>query len=350
MNFEAYLLREIKHHPSVMPRDMIKFCFQAAFGAEHLIADEKRARAYFDAEFEAVEPRKMPLFEELSPRICRVNLAAWKAKKLPSEWLFRIFLLSATDKKEQNTDFFALLNTVGKLAKQGSTPFSHEAWEGEKAVYLQKEPAPVHHSESYRQAEKPAYRLADTRFMRLIPILEAVAARNYRKDRAFVIAIDGRAASGKSTMAEQLNHILDASLIHTDDFFLPPELRTKERFSIAGGNIHHERLAKEVIPYVGEQEAFSYGVFDCSQMQITEKRQVADTAVRVVEGSYATHPALGRYADLTVFSHVDPAEQLARIRKRNGEQMAEIFRTRWIPFEEDYFCRFEIMERADLRL
>ena len=39
---------------------------------------------------------------------------------------------------------------------------------------------------------------------------------------------------------------------------------------------------------------------------------------------------------------------MARILKRNGEQMAEMFRTRWIPMEENYFAAFSIKEKADI--
>ena len=72
-------------------------------------------------------------------------------------------------------------------------------------------------------------------------------------DSPFIIAIDGRAASGKSTLAQQLGELLDADVIHMDDFFLPPSLRTKERLSEPGGNVHYERFAEEVpLLYTGK--------------------------------------------------------------------------------------------------
>ena len=63
--------------------------------------------------------------------------------------------------------------------------------------------------------------------------------------RPFVIAIDGRAASGKSTLAEQLSTLLEADVIHMDDFFLQPYQRTPERLAEIGGNVDYERFAKE---------------------------------------------------------------------------------------------------------
>ena len=70
----------------------------------------------------------------------------------------------------------------------------------------------------------------------------------------------------------------------------------------------------------------------------------------MVEGSYSHHPALGQYADIQVFLEIDPEMQMARIKKRNGEHLAEMFRTRWIPMEEAYFDGFSIREQADLKL
>ena len=46
-----------------------------------------------------------------------------------------------------------------------------------------------------------------------------------------VIAIDGCAASGKTTLAKKLSNMFSASVIHMDDFFLPLEKRTEERVS-----------------------------------------------------------------------------------------------------------------------
>ena len=47
MNFTAYVEEHLHLHPSTQPRDVIKQCYQAARGAEHLLMDTARARAYF---------------------------------------------------------------------------------------------------------------------------------------------------------------------------------------------------------------------------------------------------------------------------------------------------------------
>lgn len=72
--------------------------------------------------------------------------------------------------------------------------------------------------------------------------------------------------------------------------------------------------------------------------------------MRIVEGAYSCHPALGDYMDLRVFSHVEPGEQMARITARNGREMAEVFRLRWIPMEETYLAAFQLPQKADLQI
>ena len=133
-----------------------------------------------------------------------------------------------------------------------------------------------------------------------------------------------------------------------DDFFLPPELRTEERFKQPGGNVHYERFGEEVIPHLSNKATFSYRRFDCHVMDYNGECSVNESEWRVVEGAYSLHPILSDYADLKVFSTIDPEEQMKRITKRNGTEMAERFRTSWIPMEETYYEYYQIKENCDL--
>lgn len=180
--------------------------------------------------------------------------------------------------------------------------------------------------------------------MDLQPIFDAVRARQ-ADGRVFVIAIDGRAGAGKTTLAAALSDALGASVIAMDDFFLPPELRTAERRAEAGGNVHYERFAAEVLPHLADPAPFAYQAFDCATGNY-RARQIPAGAIRIVEGSYSRHPFYGDYADLTIFCDVSPDEQRQRIEKRNGEN-AQAFFDLWIPLEARYFAAFEIDKLAD---
>ncbi|MCL2604739.1 MAG: uridine kinase [Defluviitaleaceae bacterium] len=175
---------------------------------------------------------------------------------------------------------------------------------------------------------------------RLAPLLPLLT-------NASVLAIDGRCGSGKSTITAYLARQTGAGVVCMDDFFLPAELRTKERFATPGGNIHHERFAREVLPHIKNGTGFSYRIFDCNKMEYGGVRRVAPSRLYIIEGAYSHHPVLGDYMDVRVFSDVDPATQLERIKQRNEKRVA-MFAEKWIPLEEAYINEYGIWERADV--
>ena len=308
MKFKDYLDHELNTKKSMELRDVIKMCYQAAFGAEHLLEDLDRARKYFNEEFESVEERDVPLYEYISEDVARVDLGAWKATGMPKEWLFDIFVMATKESYGGESKMLENLAYVEELM-----PDIKGLIEEYKTAGIR----PVHHSSKYREENHPAYRLVDRKHLRLVPVL--VAASNLDGG---VIVIDGPCASGKSTMAIQLASILEGEVIRIDDFFLPMELRTKERLAEAGGNVHYERFKEEVVSKLGSGEKFSYTRFDCSIMDYGKSVEVPASKWRIVEGSYSHHPYFGEYGDIRIYSMIDSDEQMRRILKRNGEEMA----------------------------
>lgn len=179
-------------------------------------------------------------------------------------------------------------------------------------------------------------------------ILDALRDGQDTPGKVKIIAIDGRCASGKTTLAKRLSEKTGAGVIHMDDFFLPMELRTRERLSEAGGNVDYERFAVEVLPYLGQGSEFTYRRFECSRMEMGENRVIPAGDLRIVEGAYSCHPRFGEYMTLRVFCDVSPQEQTNRILERNGEEKQERFVKEWIPMEERYLKEFRVLERADL--
>lgn len=162
-----------------------------------------------------------------------------------------------------------------------------------------------------------------------------------------IVAIDGRCASGKTTLAEELGSMLDCSVIHMDDFFLQPNQRTEMRLNEAGGNIDYERFLYEVINPIQRNANFSYRPFDCHSLGFKEAKEIFVTNAVIIEGAYACHPKFADIYDLKVFLDVDKKEQLKRIEKRNGKNQLLAFENKWIPMEEKYFKEFSIKEMCD---
>ncbi len=164
-----------------------------------------------------------------------------------------------------------------------------------------------------------------------------------------VVAIDGMAGAGKSTLAERIAFQLGAEIIKMDDFFLPPELRTAERLAEPGGNVHYERFAAEVASKLQRFKPFEYGVFDCSKMAVTSNKLIENNKkIIVVEGSYCMRPEFRGLYDLKIFMKVDQETQMQRIIARNGEERAQNFKDKWIPMENAYFEAYAVEEACDV--
>lgn len=170
-----------------------------------------------------------------------------------------------------------------------------------------------------------------------------------KKEQLQMIAIDGRCAAGKTTLAIHLQEVLHCPVIHMDHFFLRPEQRTKKRLSKPGENVDYERFLMEVMVPLQMGKPFAYKPFDCKRQKFAEPISIVPKDKIIIEGSYSCHPALWENYDLRIFLTIDEKEQLQRIKERNGEAALTIFRYKWIPLEERYLSAFRIAEHCDLR-
>lgn len=141
------------------PQDVVKMCYQAAFGAEHLLSDISVAKRYFDAEFDATEPREGQLFECLSDDICRVDLGVWKARGSSPDLLFDKFVATAKVPRGGNELFLKYLAESEACFPELSLDFTTDDWQEFFEKYKAAGMPAVHHSDVYRNSEKPAYRI-----------------------------------------------------------------------------------------------------------------------------------------------------------------------------------------------
>ena len=163
-----------------------------------------------------------------------------------------------------------------------------------------------------------------------------------------LIAIDGRCASGKTALSAELQNRLDCNVIHMDHFFLRPEQRIPERLNTPGENVDHERFLTEVLIPLKNKDKVSYHPFDCKTMSLGEGIEIDTQKITIIEGSYSCHNFLYGYYDLHIFLDVSEEKQMRRIKKRDGDKKAEIFKSKWIPLEESYLGTFGISEKCEL--
>ena len=182
---------------------------------------------------------------------------------------------------------------------------------------------------------------------RFAPLLAAIDRSLAGTEKAVAVAIDGMAASGKTTLAAALAEKYGAPVVHMDDFFLRPEQRTPERYAQPGGNIDWERFLSEVCPYLATGEGFSYFRFDCHRMCLAQRIVIPPHPLIIVEGTYSLHPKFLSFYTIKVMLTISQEWQAERIQRRNGKDGYRIFAEKWIPLENRYFSEFHAEMSAD---
>lgn len=162
----AILLAHARRYPKLTPRDAVKLLYQSEFGGGHLIRDEEACLAFLRREYAAtVQDPNIPLMEDIGNGMVRVNLAALDAHKYSPEALGRDFIRSAAVHLGSMDQFRKRLTLLTDLTQSGAMPFSPESL----AAFLQEYEAagcpPISHSDTYREAYRPAYRVLDRTYL-----------------------------------------------------------------------------------------------------------------------------------------------------------------------------------------
>ncbi len=343
MDFEKIVLLHAKKYPLMQAQDFVKLAYQAAFGCGHMVSNFETALARVKAERRS--DAEGVYAEDIGNGYVRLYLTGGEYP-LASETAARLFVLSAEAVSENKDTFRAFSEILKALSKDKKIAPDTDAMERALGKFESGDFAPVSHTEAYRAAYRPAYRVIRAEYARYLPLISKLDSLKRAKNGA-VIAVDGMCASGKTTLAKLLSDALDAPVYHMDDFFLPPVKRTKERLNAPGGNVDYERFRTDVLDPLLMKKPFSFRPFDCSIMDFADAVSCESADLSIVEGSYSCHPALSGDYDFRIFMSVDPEKQLERIRMRNGEKMLVRFKNEWIPMENRYFEAFDIPGKAD---
>ena len=153
------VLREhAKRYPLMQPTDAVKLIYQNEFGGGHLIRDEEACLNYLRREYADLEKdQTAPLCEDIGNGIVRVNLTALKEEDL--EQLGKAFVDSAAKHKGTLDSFLNKLEVLRTLTAEGVFAFDLDALNSYLSEYEAAGYPAVSHSEQYRQAYKPAYRI-----------------------------------------------------------------------------------------------------------------------------------------------------------------------------------------------
>lgn len=147
-------------YPLMQPGDAVKLIYQNEFGGGHLIADPDSCLAYLRREYAATpkNSEQMPC-EQIGNGIVRVHLAALPVEEL--EALGQAFLRSAAEHKGSMDAFLSKLELLRQLTGEGLFSFDLPSLDAYLAEYKKAGCPAVSHSEQYRAAYHPAYRIIE---------------------------------------------------------------------------------------------------------------------------------------------------------------------------------------------
>lgn len=349
-DIEEVLCAHAARYPEMQPQDAVKLVHQNEFGGGHLIPDASASLAYLEEEMACVEPDgTAPLLEDIGNGRCRLHLRAARAGGCSPALVNRLFVASANHACGSPPSMRRKLDALRALAEKGLMPFSPQSLQDYLHAYDTARCPAVRHSEAYRKACRPAYRVVSKSYATYLRLFAAIEGLLSEK-RAVVAGIDGMCGSGKTTLAGLLGDVYGCGVISMDDFFLPPALRTAERLNEPGGNIHYERFLEEVVAGLRSGSPIQYRVYDCARGDYDGvPKTIRPAALTVIEGSYSLHPLFAGASDLRVFLSCPPQDQRRRLLERSGPAMLVRFMEEWIPMENRYFAAFGIPESCHLR-
>ena len=145
------LIAQKKRYPLMNEEDVVKFAFQGMLGVGHLISSEEDAVKYLQEEMSGLEPdHEEPYIEKISPDWLRMNLRAAKARGIREADIAWMLCRSAQRKPlsftRQNVYNFCVKLDGSEQMKQAAAKILDENW------------LPGH-SQQYREAYHPAYRV-----------------------------------------------------------------------------------------------------------------------------------------------------------------------------------------------
>lgn len=156
---QEILLTHAEKYPLMEPRDAVKLLYQSQFGGGHLIRDEAACLEFLHREYAATPQSDGSLTEDIGNGMVRVMLSALDRHGYPAEQLGQDFLRSAAAVTGSMTVFLKDLSLLTELTRSGQMPFSLPELEKYLAEYEAAGYPAVSHSDTYRRAYSPAYRV-----------------------------------------------------------------------------------------------------------------------------------------------------------------------------------------------
>lgn len=326
-------------YPLMEPRDFAKLAYQSEFGPAHMAQSPDEVLSALLAERTEAGTEAVPP-EPIGSGLCRFHITRSLSPLWELPLVGRMFARTAARTAGTAAGLSEKLEGLAALPVPGMAEYL-EGWRREGCP-------PVHHSEAFRNAYNPHYRvlrLEDARFLPALVPLERLA----RENGPAVIAVDGRCGSGKTGFASLAADMLarGVNLVHMDDFYLPPDRRRQDWMEVPAGNMDLERFREEILGPAQEGRLEAYRPYDCQTGRLREPVELTGGSLTIVEGTYSQYPSLTGYYAFKIFLTCEREEQTRRLRAREGDYFPTFDRI-WRTLEERYFTVCGTEGAADL--
>jgi predicted membrane protein/cytidylate kinase len=330
---------QLKLYPKAKEIDILKAIYQNEFGAGHMISDPALCLKLVKDELKELDDTSGEPVEKLGSDLSRLHIRAIPQTGISAGTFAKLFMLTAVRARGDKESFLRKVNTLKRICKDDIKNFSEKSIDVAVEMWEAGGGGLFRHSDTFRNAYHPAYRVVENRFCDYLEIFAKIDRLSDSFEKPVVVAIDGRCGAGKTTLAAILALVFDCPTIPMDNFFPQDDENAV--------NIDVNRFLAEVLIPLNSGKPFEYKPYDCKSETYTDSVAVNPGKLVIIEGSYSTFPDFANYIDLKIFMSVNPDEQLRRIKLRSPEQ-AERFKKKWIPLEEDSFNKYDIEKKADL--
>ncbi|MDP1711917.1 MAG: hypothetical protein Q8K86_05620 [Candidatus Nanopelagicaceae bacterium] len=180
--------------------------------------------------------------------------------------------------------------------------------------------------------------------MDLVKVVEEILLKPPRCGSSHVIAIDGRAGAGKTTLANNLflalSSMCPATLIHMDEVY--------EGWESALGESLTERLSN-LLEDLSRGAPHQLPIYDWSAKAFNSFREITPTRILILEGVGSGQRIVREFATAIFWLDIDSETGLTRVLERDGK-ISEPFMSQWQVDEDEHHRREKTRENADFVL
>ena len=166
-DIQGFVTKQMQTYPKSRLLDIYKSCFQDCMGAEHLVSDRQRVKAYLDEELQTTSlDDLMPWYYEpcgVNGQYVRVSIRTIKENLITEDVLLDAFIRSANSDMRPTVESWRdrWHKIVGTIDQMGLNLPSYQQDRTFIDSILSVGKYAISHSPEYREAYRPHYRIVE---------------------------------------------------------------------------------------------------------------------------------------------------------------------------------------------